>query len=385
MGPGCAGGRGRSLMIELVKERPRPRPTFLSRSRVGVLLAGALALPVTAQLLAEPAAFRDRLDVPAVTTKLADRSPIQGLARAGNRLVAVGQRGHILYSDDQGATWLQAAVPVSSDLLAVNFVSATHGWTVGHDGVVLHSADGGKSWQRQLDGRQIAELLRSTYTEEKVSGFGLTQEEQRALLTDVERLAAQGPENPLLAVWFADEKTGYVAGAFNLIFRTVNGGASWEPLFHKTINPQRFHFYAISSGPQGLLLAGEQGIVLRLDDRTQKFLPFDTGYRGTFFGLLPVDGTTYVFGLRGHLFRADNSGWRKIDSSLRDGLVSAAICPAGGWLLASRSGQIAIDDGLPGHRARLATPGLPVSAVLCLDDGQALIGGAAGLRKVDVK
>jgi photosystem II stability/assembly factor-like uncharacterized protein len=42
------------------------------------------------------------------------QEPVVGMARAGERLVTVGQRGHILYSDDSGKHWQQAVVPVSS-------------------------------------------------------------------------------------------------------------------------------------------------------------------------------------------------------------------------------------------------------------------------------
>ena len=62
-------------------------------------------------------------------------------------------------STDGGATWKQSAVPVSSDLTAVYFVDENRGWTVGHDGVVLHTDDGGDAWRLQLDGRKVNELL----------------------------------------------------------------------------------------------------------------------------------------------------------------------------------------------------------------------------------
>src|SRR5690606_9884464 len=82
------------------------------------------------------------------------------VSRAGNRLVAVGERGVVLLSDDDGRNWHQAEnVPVSVTLTDVHFVSATHGWAVGHSGVVLHSADGGETWQRQLDGNQAAKII----------------------------------------------------------------------------------------------------------------------------------------------------------------------------------------------------------------------------------
>ncbi len=81
-----------------------------------------LSLAALAALATAPGAtgagFIDPLDVPAQMSPLAAKSLLQGVARAGPRLVAVGQRGHIVYSNDAGATWQQAKVPVSSDLTA---------------------------------------------------------------------------------------------------------------------------------------------------------------------------------------------------------------------------------------------------------------------------
>src|SRR5262249_19097658 len=150
-----------------------------------------------------------------------------GLARAGERVVAVGQRGHVMYSDDAGASWKQANVPVSSDLVAVTFPTPTHGWAVGHDGVILHSADAGATWTRQLKG--------------------------------------QSPDNPFLDVWFSDEKTGFVVGAFNLILQTTDGGASWQPWLDRTDNPKTLHLYAIREAAGQVYVAGEQGLLMRLD------------------------------------------------------------------------------------------------------------------------
>lgn len=121
------------------------------------------ALLVTLQGLSQASAYVDVLDLPARVSALAVNSPLSGMARAGDRLVAVGQRGHILYSDDVGKHWQQAAVPVSADLNAVSFPSATQGWAVGGDGVVLHSNDAGATWRKQLDGREIGALLVKHY------------------------------------------------------------------------------------------------------------------------------------------------------------------------------------------------------------------------------
>ena len=55
--------------------------------------------------------MRDVLDTPAVKSPLAVRALVNGLAIAGTRIVAVGQRGHVLLSDDAGKSWQQAEVP----------------------------------------------------------------------------------------------------------------------------------------------------------------------------------------------------------------------------------------------------------------------------------
>ena len=125
---------------------------------------------------------------------------LTGLARAGKRVVAVGQRGHVLLSDDAGKSWQQADVPVSADLVAVSFANAEAGWAVGHDGVVLHSADAGRTWTRQLDGRDAWATCSSRAT--RKSG-------DDKWLAEAKRFAAQGAENPFLDVWFDDASNGY--------------------------------------------------------------------------------------------------------------------------------------------------------------------------------
>ena len=116
-------------------------------------LATACSAPVAS------ADFADVLDSPAQISPLASKGLLQAVVKAGSRLVAVGQRGHIVISTDGGATWKQSPVPVSSDLTSVFFVDAKEGWAVGHDGVILHSRDSGDSWELQLTGRSANELL----------------------------------------------------------------------------------------------------------------------------------------------------------------------------------------------------------------------------------
>ncbi len=102
-------------------------------------------------LLAAVAASRaEETQKPAIHSSLATKSLLLDVARAGERLVAVGEWGHIVLSDDGGETWRQAeSVPVRVTLTAVSFPDAKRGWAVGHDAVVIHTQDAGENWQLQ--------------------------------------------------------------------------------------------------------------------------------------------------------------------------------------------------------------------------------------------
>ncbi|MFI4940022.1 MAG: WD40/YVTN/BNR-like repeat-containing protein, partial [Burkholderiales bacterium] len=115
--------------------------------KLTVLRPGKLLLLACCLLLSLPAqAFKDPLEQPARFSAIAARAMLPGVAKAGARLVAVGEHGIIVYSDNRGQSWTQAKVPVSVTLTAVQFPDAKDGWAVGHDGVVLSSTDGGQSW-----------------------------------------------------------------------------------------------------------------------------------------------------------------------------------------------------------------------------------------------
>ena len=246
-------------------------------SALGLALAATLSAP------AHGAGFVDPLDAPATQSPLAARSLLQGVAKAGSRIVAVGQRGHVVYSTDGGASWKQASVPVSSDLTAVFFVDDKQGWAVGHDGVILHTADGGEKWELQLSGRTANDLLIAAM-ERKVAAEPAS-EDAKKLLAEAQRYKEQGADKPFLDVWFADAQNGYAVGAYNLIVRTRDGGKTWESWFDRTDNPKFFNLYAIRPAAGELFIAGEGGLVLKLDGAAQRFRALTIPYNGSFFGV----------------------------------------------------------------------------------------------------
>ena len=309
-----------------------------------------------------------------MASPLAARGPLVAIVAAGDRLVAVGQRGHVVFSDDGGTHWKQGKVPVSVDLTSVYFATPKRGWAVGHDGVVLTSADGGESWTKQLDGRALGRLIVDRYGENARKPGA--SEAAFTLHDETKRQFGGEPQTPFLDVWFDNENDGYVVGAFNLILKTADGGRSWEPWLDRIDNPRFLHLYAIRRQGEAYYIAGEGGMLWKLGrDASGRprphFARLTTPYQGSFFGLVGSGQSLYVFGLRGNLFRTDDGGthWQKIETGVRASLVGATVQRDGRLLLAVQSGQILVgEDG--NSRFAVRQPGNPMSLAGVAEDSR---------------
>jgi photosystem II stability/assembly factor-like uncharacterized protein len=367
-----------SRRFEVHKQVVRPvGHSMFQQSICRALVALALALPAVSI-----ADFADVMTTPAGKSPLASKGLLNGLALAGKRIVAVGQRGHIVYSDDQGASWQQANVPVSSDLVAVSFPTPEQGWAVGHDGIVLHTTDAGAHWATQLDGRRIGPLMMEQLRAQAAKGALGSAEDTSKLLDEAGRIAAQGAENPFLDVSFADARHGFIVGAFNLIFQTSDGGQSWTSWFERTENPERLHLYSVHGLGQDIYITGEQGLVLKLDREAGRFRALGTPYKGTYFGVVGTGTAVIVYGLRGHAYRSTDSGahWTPIDTGIQEGITGAATFGSEGLALVSQAGSVLLsrDGGLHFAPYRLAKPS-PAAAVAVTGDA-IVTAGALGVK-----
>ncbi len=254
--------------------------------------AGPRAAPVTAALKLQPAEL----------TTAATKAMMLSAARAGTRMVVVGDRGIVLLSDDDGATFRQArSVPVRSTLTAVCFAGEKTGWAVGHWGAVLRTDDAGESWKVQR--------------------------------TDT------SADQPLFSVYFKDAEHGWAVGLWSLMIETADGGKTWTPVRLPAppgsggkADRNLMKIFADRAGT--LFVAAEQGSVLRSEDG-QTWSYVDTGYKGTFWtGIALTNGTLLVGGLRGTIYRSVDGGrsWRESKTDLRSSITDFG--EAGGKVIA---------------------------------------------------
>jgi photosystem II stability/assembly factor-like uncharacterized protein len=269
---------------------------------------------------------------------LASHSMLLDAAYAGSRIVVVGERGHILLSDDQGAGWRQAPVPTLSTLTALYFADASHGWAVGHDEVILRTEDAGEHWSRVH--------------------------------------FAPEAEHPLLDVWFRDADHGLAIGAYSAYYTSADGGRTWqsqtfapilrsEPTASKAATAatkpaddegMQYHLNGIAAASSGkLYLAAEAGHLYRSDDGGATWLTLKSPYEGSFFGVLPLDGDALLaFGLRGHLYRSENAGtdWTEIATGVHSMLTSALRLPHDCVAVTGLAGVLLV-SGDGGHTFRI--------------------------------
>jgi photosystem II stability/assembly factor-like uncharacterized protein len=274
------------------------------------------------------------------------------VAKAGKRLVAVGEHGYIVLSDDDGATWRQAkSVPVRVLLTAVGFANEQRGWAVGHSGVVLCTEDGGETWVEQLDGIKAARIVLDSVQANPIkTKTADSSGPVESPLVSAQRLVSDGPDKPFLGILVESDEKVFIFGAYNLIFHTEDGGKSWQSWRSHVENPKELHLYAMERDGQDLFIVGEQGTVLRSSDNGMTFKKVPVPYIGSFFGMVAAkNGDVVVYGLRGNAFWSGDHGksWQKIETDVTQYFSSGTELQDGSLVLASVVGDVLMskDEG----------------------------------------
>lgn len=356
----------------------QPPPLRGQHRRTGK--AGSMVLPgFVALLCACSCAWAGAaLDREALPVQQVARGYFLGATVAQDRVVVVGERGSVALSDDHARHWRQATkVPTSTTLTTVRAGAAGSLWAVGHGGVVLHSADQGEHWMRQLDGRAIP---------------GLMQQEARAAgdaggLAEAERLMREGADKPLLDL-AVDGDTVLAVGAYGWVLRSRDAGRQWESLALRLPNPKRLHLYALGLHEGTLYLAGEQGLLLRSGDAGASFQTLPTPYAGSWFCLAVLDAKRLVVaGLRGHAYASHDGGqhWVALSGSPPVSFVSALQTPSGQVLLLNQAGGLFAVDLAAQRLVALSTEDQQgANQALLLSDREMLTLTPLGLKTVIV-
>ena len=269
---------------------------------------------------------------------------------AGGRIVAVGDHGVILLSDD-GKQYRQArSVPTRTMLTSVTFIDRNTGWAAGHDGVVLKTTDGGEHWN----------LLRQQY----------------------------GQEQPILSIWFGDADKGLAVGLFGMALGTSDGGATWNEIKLSNGDAADRHLYRIVATASGaLLIMAEAGTVFRSEDGGKHWDVIDSGEKGSLWSAAAFSengaSTVVAVGMRGHIIRSTDDGksWQAVASGTTQSLTDITQL-SGRELAAGGMGGTVLRSTDGGRHFTLehSAGDEPITALLKAPDGKgALLFSLAGV------
>lgn len=283
------------------------------------------------------------------------------IASDHQRQILVGEYGRILVRASSDAQWLQADVPVQTTMTAVALIDEKVAWAVGHQGVILKSQDGGKSWQKMFDGIQLTGLLKQAL-EQQVSALTLaveteTDEDNRdeleMMLDDVsykleDMTANTGLEIPFFDILFTSPSYGLVVGAYGAMLETKDSGSTWHYIGHKVPNPEGFHLNALTKDVNdNIYVVGEAGVAMSSTDLGESWQSLPIDYQGSLFGVTVKESDIYSYGLRGNMFVSRDLGatWNAVDTGVTNHIFAADWLSNGKLLLVGAGGLKLTYDG----------------------------------------
>ncbi len=276
---------------------------------------------------------------------LADKSLMLSITKVGdsnNSLIMVGERGHVLKSENGGQRWRQIEnIPVNIALTKVVSVN-NHVWAVGHDATIIHSSDAGENWALQF--------------------------------YDAER------EVPFLSAYFISETTGYVIGAYGTIFSTTDGGKSWkEDLIDEELD---YHLNDITRGPDGhFYIAAEAGYFFRSMDQGNTWEAIELPYMGSMFGVVALQNSIVLYGLRGNVLVTEDQGenWVEIKAENPNNLFGSTKLSDNRVLIVGANGALLVYTNLSLNPFKGIDSGDDYADVLVVGE-QAILVGETGYK-----
>ncbi len=304
-----------------------------------ILLLALVLFQAPAVLAQDGADNAEDSPVMAELQPLAPESLLLDILRTSEgRLVAVGERGHVVTSSD-GREWSQAeSVPTRATLTAVA-AAGNELWAAGHDTVILHSADGGANWELRFH--------------------------------DPDR------QQPIMDLKFRDADTGWAIGAYGLMLTTRDGGVTWE---EGLVSVDEWHLNGlVDLGGDRLVITGEKGYSYFSTDGGENWTIVEMPYPGSMFGALQAGDCVVVFGLRGHVQESCDGGenWTELDVPA-DASLAGGAWRDGELLLVGNSGQLLLRGEDGAFRAELHPSGVDFAAAVPLDGGGWLLVGEDG-------
>ena len=340
--------------------------------------------PAVATSLDSASFSSDPISAPAIKVLYPDRILLETVTMAGPRLVAGGEHGVIIVSDDDGAHWRQVATPVDVTIDQIRFADARTGWAVGEFGVVLKTQDGGMTWTKQLDGVQAAQLMLSSA--EQIAAANPDDPIAAKHVRHAKLFVSDGPDKPFFLVQIFDARHVRIYGAYGMAFETLDGGAHWADWSSHITDPGYLHPYGLVEQAGVILIVGEQGMLLSGPENGPIKPLSASPYEGSFFGVLQTPHSGLIaYGLQGSVFDSKDFGatWSQVANSSQSTINCAALTTDGQVLAGDWDGNVSLVAGAK-VVATGTNAGFPIADMVEAPDQSLILVGISGVKRIAV-
>jgi photosystem II stability/assembly factor-like uncharacterized protein len=325
------------------------------------------------------AAGIEALTTPAIAVRVPYKVVLIALANAGTRILAAGEHGVIIYSDDNGKTWTQASVPVDLTLTSIAFATPQIGWAAGHYGAILKTQDGGATWQLQLNGiqaNQLTEAAANAAVQSHDSSPAAPLAQLRAA-----HFTAGGPDKPFLSVLAQSPSSVTVFGAYRMVMHSDDGGKTWADWSLRIGDRLSHNLYDAAMIGDKICIAGESGNVYC--GAGANFPAIASPGPATLLGILPTgDGGMLTFGVAGLADRSADGGqtWASLSLGAQSNLTCGRVLKSGAILIGGEDGSLYLstDHGKTFHALPQSEP-MAIFDLAQAPDGDILVAGSGGV------
>ena len=303
---------------------------------------------------------------------------------------------------DGGDNWDVSEVSVEGDVLvssymeALQFVNDAVGFVVGPGGGIFKTVNGGESWKRvnsQVEGEEY--YLNNIFflNEQKgwVGGFDndfssytpaplFYTNDGGETWTEVDWV---DDERFLDQITFYDENLGYAIGRTNGgVYRTTDGGSSWEALFGESIRSALFGIDATDD--QNAWAVGADGAILATSNGGENWNVQNSDALKTLRDIQFLDTQNgWAVGDNGTVITTTNGGenWTIVETGVDENLRSIKMLnPTNGWIVGDNSLVLKTSDGGDSWESESLFPDdtLQLNSIVFIDDSKGWLGGEEG-------
>ncbi len=298
---------------------------------------------------------------------------------------AIGIKGLILATADGGKTWVKQVGGSNKPMLTeVHFADQQHGSAVGIEGTILATADGGKTWTTQSSG--MTEGFEDVYFIDAQRGWAVGMGGVIVATADGGKTwtaQVSGTTALLISVHFSDAMHGWVVGHLGTVLSTEDGGTNWRAQTSGTqaalggvVFTDVLHGYAV----------GEAGTIVATADGGKTWTSQRSGTSAGLLGLAFADAQHgWSVGYEGTIVATADAGktWTTQDSGIQQFLVSVSFTDVHhGWAVGQQGIIVATADGGKSWKLQLSGTAMNLTSVHFVDSHHGWAVGQSDTRLV---